>query len=359
MAPYDVNHAKTSNMGKNVPAFSVDSVSLDGVQDQDETTYLNPKATQYMGYYKKVPEVKITIDTRSIWTIGNEIKSDSETEVLLDHIDGFGKDTFRNILKNMIVMRRVCGDSFAEIIRHENGMLLNLKPLDPSKIRIVVNRKGRIVRYEELAKADAKEAMQSYKPDQIFHLTNKRVGNEIHGVSDIEALEKIILANGESFDDFQVVMHRNVVPLRVVEVDLDNETAIATLAAKYETLIKNKEVLFIPKGTMQISTEALSGNATMNPLPWREHLKNYFFQVVGIPQIILGSSGEFTESTAKIAYVAFQQSVKDEQKDIMEQIFDQLDLKLELAVPTEIRNELLSDSNKDGQDQQTSADMVH
>jgi hypothetical protein len=37
---------------------------------------------------------------RAIWTVGKKIEADPETTVILDHISGWGKDTFRNILKN-------------------------------------------------------------------------------------------------------------------------------------------------------------------------------------------------------------------------------------------------------------------
>ena len=66
-----------------------------------------------------------------------------------------------------------------------------------------------------------------------------------------------------------------------------------------------------------------------------------------MPQIIVGGSQEFTEATAKIAYLAFEQTVKEEQRDIIEQVWDQLALRIELAFPASLQNELLSDTSKD------------
>lgn len=93
---------------------------------------------------------------------------------------------------------------------------------------------------------------------------------------------------------------------------------------------------------------SVPSNSTLNPLPWREHLKDYFYQACGIPQIILGSSGEFTESTAKIAYLAFEQSVEDEQLLIESQVWQQLQLRINLEFPASLKNEMLSDEGKDG-----------
>ena len=190
---------------------------------------------------------------------------------------------------------------------------------------------------------------------------NKRVADEIHGVSDIEAIEEIIKANNESFVINKQIIKNFAKPKMMVEIDSDDDAKITAFIKKFDDATSKGDNLFYPKGTVNPSVLAVPSNATLNVLPWREHLKNYFFQVAGIPQIILGSSGEFTESTAKIAYLAFQQSVEDEQLDIEEQIWRQLYLKIELEFPATLQNEMISDTNKDGATQETGlqpADMA-
>jgi hypothetical protein len=73
-----------------------------------------------------------------------------------------------------------------------------------------------------------------------------------------------------------------------------------------------------------------------------------FYEVAQVPKIILGGSGEFTEASAKIAYLAFQQTIEEEQLFIEEQIFNQLGLTIDLEFPASLENELLSDNKKDG-----------
>ena len=346
--------AASGNMSTAVDDVKIALVDTDAA-DQDETIWINDKWSTYLGIYKAVPEVKTAIDMRAIWTLGKGFTADARASVILNNITGWGRDTFNGILKNMIVARRIGGDSFAEIIRDEDtGILINLKPLDPGSMRIVVDKKGIIKRYEQVLKTRKKESDAiKFKPEEIFHLVNKRVADEIHGVSDIEALQNIVLANNESFDDMRKLMHRHVKPIMGFKLDTDNTTKINAFAAKMDAVVNKGENIYIPKDTVEFELISVPANATLNPLPWREHLKNYFFQVVGIPQIILGSSGEFTESTAKIAYLAFQQSVEDEQLDIEEQVWNQLFFKIELTFPASLQNEMLSDTAKDGQTQQT------
>lgn len=348
MAELRINSAVASNMENNVDSVTIEQKSTDGVSSLDETEYVNSNWTKWNGIYKTIPEVKTAIDMRAIWTIGKGFKADPETTVILDHVTGWGTDTFNSILKNMLTIKRVAGDSFAEIMRADDGTLINLKPLDPGSIRIVVDRKGIVKRYEQINKNSKKnETVHVFKPNEIFHLSNKRIADEIHGVSDIEAVEQIILANNESFTDMKQVMHYHVKPRMAFMIDSDDPTKIEEFAGKMDAAINKGENIYIPKGTVEFELISVPSNSTLNPLPWREHLRSYFFQVVGIPQIILGSSGEFTESTAKIAYLAFEQSVDDEQNETEAQFWEQVGLRIELSFPASLRNELLSDEAKD------------
>jgi hypothetical protein len=348
MGELKISSVSISNMSDNVDDVEIETRATDGVQDQEETTYINPNWNIQLGIYKTIPEFKIALDMRSIWTIGEKIDADPETLVILDHVSGWGKDTFRNILKNGIVTKRLGEDFYAEIMRADDGTLLNLKVLDPGSIRQVYNRKGILLRYEQINKLKKGETLHIFKPEDIFHLTNKRIADEIHGTADSDALKSILDANNESFVDVRKLMHRYVKPMMKFILDTDDPVKIEELVTKFDAAVNKGENLYIPKGSVEQELIAVPSNSTLNPLPWREHLKNYFFQVVGIPQIILGSSGEFTESTAKIAYLAFEQSVKDEQTDIIEQVWDQLGLRIKLSFPASLRNELLSDESKDG-----------
>ena len=356
MPENDIAYATSSDLTNTVDDVTVDTRDTDAASGTKETTWTNSKWSQYYGYYKTIPELKQAIDMRAIWTIGKGYETeDLTTETVLDSITGFGRDTFNTILKNMIVTRRIAGDAFAEIIRDpQTKQLLNIKPLDPSTIQIVVNKKGIIKRYEQLSKTGKKSVIHKFKPTQIFHLINKRVADEIHGTSDIEALEPVINALNESFTDMKQLQHRHVKPIMAFKLDTDNQAKINTFIGKMDEVINKGENIYIPKDTVDFELVSVPSNATLNPLPWQHRLTDRFFQVVGIPQIILGSSGEFTESTAKIAYLAFQQSVEDEQKDIEDQVWNQLYLKIDLQFPASLHNELLSDERKDGMESQTS-----
>ena len=343
----DINSAFTTGTEN---FYSVDPQNTDGVGEQKETTWNIKKWTQYLGYYKQIPELRAVIDARATWTVGKGYKADSRTEAQLVFIKGGGVDTFNTILENMIRTMQIAGDSFAEIIRDGEGNLINLKPLDPSTVKIVANQKGIIIRYELISKTKKKNERKD--PSTIFHLIRNRVADEIHGVSLIEALEETILAKNEAMTDWRRVMHRNVDPMMIYHLDTDDETEIAAFKSKVDAAKGKGENMYVPKDAVVPEQLAIAPNAALNPLPWIAALTKQFYQIAGVPQIVLGGSEEFTEANAKIAYLAFQQSVEEEQLYIEEQLLEQIYLTIELDFPASLENEMLSDQKKDGMESQ-------
>ena len=345
MPETDINNSEIGNKMNTETNYSVDAVSTDGAKDQPETTYQNSNWTQQLGYYKKVPELKASIDALATWTIGKGFKSNEITEMALSTIKGWGKDTFNTILENLTRVAKIGGDSYAEIIRDDEGQLINLKPLDPQNMVIVANRKGLIKRYEQTDKPKG-TTIQKFKPENMFHLSRNRTADEIHGESLIDAVEEIILMRNEAMADYKKLLHRNVFPVRIFHLDTDDATEIAAFKAKADLASMQGENIYIPKGAVETEIAAVSSNATLNPLPWITQLNQYFFQATGVPQIIVGGSSEFTEASAKIAYLAFEQVIEEEQLYIEEQVLAQLNLEIDLEFPATLQNEILAAEDK-------------
>lgn len=74
---------------------------------------MNTKYSQYLGYYKDIPELAAVIDAKATWTVGKGFKADEKTTMELSKIKGFGKDTFNTILENMARTKEIGGDSYA------------------------------------------------------------------------------------------------------------------------------------------------------------------------------------------------------------------------------------------------------
>jgi len=324
--------------------YSVAGQNTDSAGGENETEYLITNASQYLGYYKTIPELKMAVDAKATWTIGKGFSSNPLTTLALMKIKGFGKDTFNSILENMIREYHIYGDAFAEIIR-DGDKLVNIKPLNPANMKIIANSKGLVKRYEQMS---GKGKNIKFKKEDILHFCRNRIADEIHGISIIEAVEWIILARNEAMADHKKVLHRNLYPVRIWSLDTDIPSKINTFKAKVAASRKDGEDIFIPKGAVETELASLPNNATMNPIAWIQMLNNYFYQAVGVPQIIIGGSQELTQTAAQIAYLAFEQCIEEEQLFIEEQILNQLNLEINLEFPASLQNNMLSDDRKDG-----------
>ena len=343
-----IDSAVASDLTNAMTNFSVDSVSTDASGDK-EYRYQNPNWSQDYGYYLNIPEFKTAIDAKALWTMGAGYEADDMTSIILDSIKGNGKDSFNTILKNMIKTKTISQDSFAEIIRDpKSGVVINLKPLDPSSIAIVHNNKGRIIRYEQVNKVnDKKTLVHKFKPEDIFHLSHERMADEVHGTRIVSSLEWLILARNEAMSDWKRVLHRNVEPMIIWHLDTDDETEIAAIKAKTDAATSKGENMYIPKGAVVPEVVTVSANATLNPLNWITQLGDYFFQAVMVPQILFGNAKGFTDASGKIVYLAYEQSVKSEQLYIEEQVLNQLNIEIQLTFPASLQNDLISGKDKD------------
>ena len=336
-----------SDLSTAIEEFSLTTKGTDGVTDPKETKWENAEANEYFTYYNEIPELRSVIDAKATWTVGKGFEADPETTFILDTIKGFGKDTYNTILENLARDKEIYGDAFAEIIRDTKDNLINIKVLDPSVVAIIADKDGLIKRYEVNSK-DGKGIPQKLEPEQIFHLARNRVADQIHGTSLIKALKWIIDARNEAIIDYRQVMHRFVKPQWKFKLKTDDPTEIAAYKAKQDAAVGAGENIYEPFDVSESELLAVAPNATLNPMAWLEYLNNQFSQTTGVPQIILGGSGEFTEASAKIAYLAFQQTIEEEQLYLEESVGMQLGLEIKLTFPASLENELLSDNKKDG-----------
>lgn len=334
-------------MTNRVADVVVSAKNTDGINDQDETEWINANWSKQWGYFNEVADLKSALIMKAIWNVGKGYITDPETSVILDHISGWGKDTFDDILFNAEITRRISGDSFTEIIRDpDTGLLINLKPLDPGAMKIIVDRKGIIKRYEQIAKTGNKQVLNKFKPEEILHLSNNRLADQIHGISDIDSMEKTILAEYQSFDDMMKIMHRQAKPMIMFKLGTDDPTKIAAFVEKMDKATNKGENIYIPDDANSVNFEVVQVNVSQIILEWRNDVRNKFYRAMGLPLIIFGTAGS-TESGGKMEYLAHEQVFEKDQRYLEKQIWNQLGLKINLVPPVSLLQDLQNDENKD------------
>jgi hypothetical protein len=340
-----LSSAVSSDMENKVEDFEIASKEVDSATGNDETSWQNTKWNQQWGYFNDVAELKSAIIMKAIWCVGKGYTTDPATEVLLDHISGWGKDSFDDILFNMEICKRIGGDAYAEIIRDpDSGTIINIKPLDPGKIKIIVDKKGIIKRYEQ--STSTPNAVIKFQPEDILHLSNNRLADQIHGISDIDAVEKIILADAENFNDAKIIMHHQARPMIMFKLGTDDTTTINAFANKMDLALNKGENIYIPDDENSVSYEVVQVNVSPLLLPWRDELKSKFYRAVGLPVVLFGSAGA-TESGSKVEYMAHEQIFEHQQRQLEKQLWNQLQIKIDLVPPASMQPDLQADQGKD------------
>jgi hypothetical protein len=345
MPQLNISNLDKSGATSTVDDYSVDTKTTDGVMDQDETVYTNSKWPTWFGYYKSIADLKSAIDLKSIWVVGKGWTADNKVSATLDNISGWGNDSFTDILINMNTTMLIGGDAFAEVMRDDKGNLINLKPIDAGSINIVVNKQGRIKRYEQTARTSG--TPKNFKPNDILHFSNKRIADEIHGQSAIEALEENIKANAENFADLKKLNHHQVRPFILWKLKTDNTTKIQEIITKINAARNLGEDMFIPDDDDAIEHEIVQANISSGVFTWRDDLRNSFYRAIGLPQIIPGAGGQSTESEGKVIFLAHEVIVSSEQRYIEETLWNQLAIRIKLNAPPSIEPKLQQDQAKD------------
>jgi len=316
--------------------YSVSSQSLEHTEG-DKVVVSFPDAEKYIGYYKKYGQLKKAIDTLSLYVVGKGYSTDPKSQVDLDHLKGWGEDTIHSILWNMQVMSMVVGDSFAEIVRVD-GRLVNLKPISAERMKIILNKQGIIKRYEQIT-ADGDKKFQPY---EIFHICNDRIGDEQRGTSVVECCQWVIDAIEEARRDYRVLLHRNVVPVRIVEIDTDDATKRNSFIVQYKDAIQKGEVLVVPKGTVEFKNDQIQ---VQDPIAWIQSLENYFYLAVGIPKVIASPDG-LSEGSSKVSYLIFEPIYTFRQLLLEADIWNQLGIRIKFNRPPSLQDNIQTNEAK-------------
>lgn len=336
MSDTDITAVTQTALNSGVPDYSVMPKSLDSAES-DEFYYYNPNFTKYFGYYKNIPELKSAIDILATWVVGKGYTADVRTKIFLESLRGHGKDNDDTLLFNMFVMKKINGDSFTQIIR-EGERIINLKPLNPARVRVVFGKNGIIKRYDYFQHSSSWKKIDTL---DMLHLINNRVGDEIHGTSTIEACQWVIDARNEAMADKRRMLHRSTI--RIIEVDMDDTSKLVNLKNEYRQAVKNGEVMFVPKGT--------TGFPDVKPLSMAEHsdwiryLENFFYQIVGTPRVILTQEGT-TEAGGKIGYLSFEPPYTREQQILEAELWNQLAIKIQFNRPPSLSTMLQEEQTK-------------
>jgi hypothetical protein len=316
MSELNISSATTTNMTGTVPDFIVESIALDAASpNQEETFWYFSNATKYYGYYLTIPEIFSAANAMATWAFGAGWSTEDRLlEQELKHVKGMGKDTFAKIIWNHEIVKLIVGDAFIEVKRKDNR-IINMIPISPERVRVVFNREGMIKRYDTWNGDEWREI----KKEDMIHSSNKRLGDQLHGTSQIEPSKFIIDARNEALSDERIIKHRDKA-LGIVYYETDKAGKISYVNTQIEKAVKNGEMLGLPKDVAKI--EPYPSRSSEDRTGWISYLENFFYQVFGVPRSIATSDGT-SEVGGKMGNVNFEPTYAKERIDMEDDLWAQ------------------------------------
>lgn len=335
---------QTETITNTIGDFNVQAKKIDGAVDNKETYWYFTEWPERNGYYSSIAEYNSSVNTYATWVLGQGFTADNRTQALLEGaaMIGLGEDSIHSILWNMLVVKKVNGDAFAEIVRNkETGTLLNIKPLDPGRMRVVVDSKGLIKAYDYM---QTTKEYYRYQPVEIFHLCNNRIADQIHGTAASEPIKWEIDARHEMMEDVRRVAHRSTI--RVLYCEESNKTRRTALKRDYAEGIKQGEILILPGKPGDTGFQDLTMPPTQAYLELIRYYENVFYQVVGVPKSATGGTQDSTEAGSKVGLVAFDPNYIREITDLQADLWNQLAVKVKFVGQKSMMDNVQTDQAK-------------
>ena len=327
MTEEDIGKIASTDIGAVLKNFEVAAATLDAAGiDVGPNWWEYPDATRDMGYLKTIPEYRGALKMLSTYTVGLGLETSIKNQIDLDAITGMGEDSYQSIFWNMQFLKLGQGDSMSEIIETKEGDFSNLKPLDIDNMRTNFSSQGIINGYVQ----QVGTKMRALRPNQVLHMMNDRLANEMHGQAVLQACKFIIDAKNEAMADERMIKHRERA-LGIIKIDSSNDTIINKILRKYESSIKTGDLIAVQDGVDFLPLPITSTQR----LEWLRYLDNFFYQAVGVPKAVANPEG-LNEANSKIGFLSFEPVYVREQTLFESDLWNQLAMRVKFRRPPSI-----------------------
>lgn len=334
------NSATTTNFTDNVDTFSVDFETVDGTTGYGKRWWDYPDSNTYLGYYKQIPELASMLDVLAKRVCGMGWTSTTH-QTILENINGWGEDSFDSIMKSMLKEKKYLGDSMSEIVRGDNGQIINIKKLWLGDMRVICNSSGQIIGYQQRAnQPDGKP--RNLKPEQVLHFCNDRIGNEIHGTSITQILKTTLDSLQEAYNDERVIRHRDKA-IGIAKYKTDDTGKISYINTQIENSVNKGEMLGIPEDTVEIEDWPAKG--PKDRISYLQQLENRLYKVGGVPKALVTSEG-FTEAGGKAGLLSFEPNELAEKRELEQDLWNQLGIRIQFARSPSLLGEAVGTEQK-------------
>lgn len=284
-------------------------IAVPQAQAEDRFTYTS-SFLKWKGFIDRIPVLDSIISANaaavsSSWrTFGRNAKTMKE---VLNGVTGNGKQTFKQLMNNALMVAKIGGDCYMEIITDSDLNISNIVMLPADNIKQNI-KNGQIKSYEEI------DGGSKWRPLEILHFAYNSIGAMTHGRSVIEPMQNILIDYLQILDTGQKIYEHYVKPREIYYADTDDPAKLSELSDLIrKTNAVPKSALVLPKGTVELQFQMVSGGI-LSPRDWVRVLLDNIVMSSRVPELALGTGTVNSEESAKIQFEGFRQMVRWDQQ---------------------------------------------
>lgn|SRR3990167_795872 len=264
----------------------------------------------WKGFVEKVPILESILFASADATVASWKTEGSNDKVMADTLDEFtgnGKQTFKQIMRNMCVVAATGGNAYAEIIM-DGSKLGNIIQLPSEDVQVVIEN-GRLKGYEQASTGEKFDA------EEIFHLAYNPIGAVPYGRGIVRGMNNVLTHYLQILDTGSRIYESYIKPLEIFEVDTDDPTELTAWAERIKAVNKSvKARLIIPKDKVLYRRASVPEFSVLNPKDWYRVLMDIMVMSTRVPELALGTGSVNSEESAKVQFMGFRQKVRFDQK---------------------------------------------
>jgi len=321
--------------------YTADSKTSDALYNKEENDWTFMDFPKHYGIYQDIGQFQQAVNSYATRVVQGYKTLLNRDKILLDRVDGWGEDTFLSVLWQMIVIKKVNGDSFSEIIKNDKGTLINLKPLDPYKMKVRTNEKRRITHY--IYNQGNKEEKE-FKPHQILHFCNDRTIDEPHGNSITKAVEWVV----EAIEESKLLARRMVrlSSVSIIYVDENDSARQTKLKTELKEGIDKGSIILLPCKPEEAKLEHTEMPPINALITWLNYLEDQFYKALGFSKSVIGGTAENTEAAAKMDKVNSEPIWTREIAELEADIWNQLGIRIMMDKQPSLMDNMQTDEAK-------------
>lgn len=235
--------------------------------------------------YLEEPLVRACVDITVDAIIGDGYTVEGKSELHVKRVRNvFKRANFQKFLQDTVTSLVIYGDSYAEIVRGNGGLVEYFRPVDAATVRIDFDEHGFVLKYVQRVL----HRRVDFYPDEMIHMTVNNVGGRVYGLAALQSVIFTIQSKRTAQEFNTEYFRRNGLPRSIyISKNLSKEQNDRAVSELRKATPQTD--LWLNAGNGELTHSVVSpNNQDMQFIELMNYLRQEIIAATGVPPIFLG-----------------------------------------------------------------------